>query len=500
MRKLLKIMGYIFLAIIVLMFVTTLLLTKVIDPNNYKTQIEQLAFDKTHRHVVISGPISWSFFPWLGLHISQVKISNTAEFTGDLADIGELQLRVRALPLLTGKVEVKELDLNNITVNFSESAQGESNFHGYKKLYSVSNAANYQSILHINLIPLRALNIHDLQINNANIRIQQAKKTWNFNAINLRMSEFDFNKNFPLQLSFNVKQDNSPNVIKTTITTLARLNPMTLEMVLPELTINSTLVRPKLPPMAVKLTGKVIYDNTNQSIQLNQGEIDLANLKMFTTLSINKIFKKPTIQLDIKSNDAQMQALLRNVWNKDFIHGKFNFTANLRDKGENLQQLLENLQGTGQFNLQNGAVEGTNIEYFLDQALSFLANKPAPAKPAGPSQTPFTSLAGSFTINRGVLQNKDLKLVSNHILVNGNGRIDLSNQSIHSELEAQYQNANSSDHNSFALPLIVTGTCSDPVIQPNFDAIARKVISTQLQPYLEKVKKKIGIEIKSLLH
>src|SRR3990167_2054503 len=96
MRTALKIIGSIIAIAIVLFIITIIVLTTVVNPNDYKNRIDQYVYSQTGRHLIIQGNVGWSFIPWLGIDLKKVTITNPPEFQGpNLATLGEIKLIVR---------------------------------------------------------------------------------------------------------------------------------------------------------------------------------------------------------------------------------------------------------------------------------------------------------------------------------------------------------------------------------------------------------------------
>src|SRR3990167_5726006 len=105
--KILKIVGGVTLILIALLLITSIILVKVIDPNEYKNYFVHYVYNKTGRQVNIQGKVSWSFIPWLGIDLKKITVGNPPGFQCDsFATIGELRMKVRFWPLLGGKVQL----------------------------------------------------------------------------------------------------------------------------------------------------------------------------------------------------------------------------------------------------------------------------------------------------------------------------------------------------------------------------------------------------------
>ncbi|HEX5339710.1 MAG TPA: AsmA family protein [Gammaproteobacteria bacterium] len=128
-RKPLKIIGIVVAVIVGLLIVTAIVLPFVINPNDFKPRIAQLVHDKTGRTLDIEGNIKISIFPWLGVQIGPMQLSNAAGFGNmPFASINEADVHVRFLPLLRGEVQVGNIKLDGASIDLERNAAGRNNW------------------------------------------------------------------------------------------------------------------------------------------------------------------------------------------------------------------------------------------------------------------------------------------------------------------------------------------------------------------------------------
>src|SRR5512146_627054 len=107
MKKALKITGIVIGVLVLLVIVLAAALPFLINPNHFKDDLARAVQKKTGRELSIQGDIKLSVFPWLGVEIGQVELSNAKGFGGaPFAAINEADVHVRFWPLLHGKIEV----------------------------------------------------------------------------------------------------------------------------------------------------------------------------------------------------------------------------------------------------------------------------------------------------------------------------------------------------------------------------------------------------------
>lgn len=100
-----------------------------VDPNDYRERIEQAASERLNRSVQIRGPMELSFFPWIGLEVQDVSLSNAQGFAPEhMLSVHKAGLKVKLLPLISREVQVGTLLLEQAELNLAQDAQGQTNW------------------------------------------------------------------------------------------------------------------------------------------------------------------------------------------------------------------------------------------------------------------------------------------------------------------------------------------------------------------------------------
>jgi len=66
--------------LLVLILLAVIIVVTVVDPNDYKPQIQEQVKKSINRDLVITGDLGWSFYPLLGFQSGQVTLYNSPEF------------------------------------------------------------------------------------------------------------------------------------------------------------------------------------------------------------------------------------------------------------------------------------------------------------------------------------------------------------------------------------------------------------------------------------
>ncbi len=129
MKKLIKWVLGLVAVLAILLVLTVLLLPVFFDPNEHKIQIQNAATKQVGREVQLNGPIEWSVFPWIAINLNQVVIANEQGFKGGyLAQVEQVAVRVKLLPLLSKQIKIGEVKLIRPDINLQVASSGTSNW------------------------------------------------------------------------------------------------------------------------------------------------------------------------------------------------------------------------------------------------------------------------------------------------------------------------------------------------------------------------------------
>ncbi|WP_461537196.1 AsmA family protein [Spongorhabdus nitratireducens] len=126
MNAVFKWLGVFVVLLVVLLIAAVFVLPKVIDPNDYKADLEQVVLDKTGLKMSIDGPVAWSVFPWVGFSVEKVQVSGTNGKS--LAELNKAELSVRLLPLLQKQVEMDTVTLDGLVLTLVKDRNGKGNW------------------------------------------------------------------------------------------------------------------------------------------------------------------------------------------------------------------------------------------------------------------------------------------------------------------------------------------------------------------------------------
>jgi AsmA protein len=129
MKKTIKIIAWVLAALMTTVVAAAIIIPLVIDPNDYRDEISAAVKKQTGRDLLIEGEIELSLFPWLGVRLGAMQLSNAEGFgPAPFARIGTVDVRVKLLPLLRREVEMETIVLHGLEANLGRRTDGSSNW------------------------------------------------------------------------------------------------------------------------------------------------------------------------------------------------------------------------------------------------------------------------------------------------------------------------------------------------------------------------------------
>jgi AsmA protein len=125
MKRILIIIG----ALLAILLAVAVAVPFLIPASVYKAQIETAATNALGREVTLKGDANLSVFPVIAARVDGVEIANPDGFSDPLmVEAGSLRASIKILPLLSRRVEVAQITLDDATVRLEKLADGQVNW------------------------------------------------------------------------------------------------------------------------------------------------------------------------------------------------------------------------------------------------------------------------------------------------------------------------------------------------------------------------------------
>ncbi|TNE70629.1 MAG: AsmA family protein, partial [Gammaproteobacteria bacterium] len=112
------------IAVIVLAAAAIAIAMAVINPNDYKPQIEKAVEDQTNLDLILDGDIGWSFIP-LGLELNNVEAKLE---DNRFVALEQLVAEIDFWSLISMSPQVNTFTLNGLEANLEVNEQGQGNW------------------------------------------------------------------------------------------------------------------------------------------------------------------------------------------------------------------------------------------------------------------------------------------------------------------------------------------------------------------------------------
>jgi len=215
--KFLKISLYTLAAIVLLLIIGATIFVATFDANEYKPLISEQVKQQTGREFTL-GDIKPSVFPWLGLELQQMSLSNAQGFKADkMLQIERVDVRVEFMPLLKQQLRVDTLRIHGLVLDLEKDKQGRMNWDDILQKQSKADSTTTQSSAtqetqasaddKASSDPLAALLINGLEIKDADInwRDETSGQTASLQKFNLMTGVVRSGETVPVEISALVK-------------------------------------------------------------------------------------------------------------------------------------------------------------------------------------------------------------------------------------------------------------------------------------------------------
>ncbi|MEO0400908.1 MAG: AsmA family protein [Pseudomonadota bacterium] len=174
-----------------------------------------------------------------------------------------------------------------------------------------------------------------------------------------------------------------------------------------------------------------------------------------------------------------IQAFLRDAAGIERLTGAAQAQVSFLGVGQNADAIMKSLSGSGSINFGQGTILGIDLDRLMRSGQS------------SGGTTVFDSLGASWTMNGGVLDNRDLLLKLKNYEARGAGVVGLGQQTIDYTFTPVALRAN--EGNGIAIPVRIRGPWADPSILPDLEA----AIDLNIDQKIEEEKAKIEAKAKA---
>ncbi|RBW48771.1 AsmA family protein [Marinobacter sp. F3R11] len=405
-------------ALVVLAIVAIAIAMAVIDPNDYKPQIEQVVEDQTNLELVLDGDIGWSFIP-LGLELNDVEANLDGE---RFIALKQLVAQIDFWSLLAMSPQVSTFVLDGLDTHLSINEQGEGNWtHIMPDSAAVDEQQDKQDVTS-NSGETAApeteqgsgqtlnFNVENIQISNAQVHYsdQRTGQTVTLEDFTVNASNITLGSEFPLEIGFRVEtsqpQFSVDGNIEVRLAANEALNDFAVSGLEAVFDMSGEPFGGKT--VTAKLGGSAKANLENETATLSDFTASLANLTLSTQLDVNGFGDKPTLKGQVAIDEFSLKELMENLGQAaiettdEAVLEAIAFSTNIGGAAGKpaLSDLVIKLddttfKGSGSYNLDNGGVvfelqgDKLNADRYLPPATEGDATESAADAPAQTAET-----------------------------------------------------------------------------------------------------------------
>ncbi len=267
--------------------------------------------------------------------------------------------------------------------------------------------------------------------------------------------------------------------------------------------IRSLNARGNLTVAGADLSG-MRFDNVELGLNVADGDLrlhpiaaDFFDGSYNGDVRINASGDVPALSVNENIQGVSLGALALAMFEQDNITGTINGAFRLGGRGADLAAIQQDLDGTIEMELLDGAWEGTDVWYELRRARALLRQE-TPPEPATPARTQFSNVRATGPVTDGVFRNDDLVAELPFMRLTGRGEVDFVAGEVDyglvarilekPELASALTPDELDDFSKAEIPLKISGPLTDPSIAPDVEEMLK-----------EEAKKKVEEEIKDRL-
>jgi len=319
MMRLLKIFLSIFAVIILLVLIAVVVLPLLVNPNDFKPEIQAAVKNNLDRELTIEGDLQLSVFPWIGISTGKLSLSNAAGFSEQVfAEIAESNIKVKLLPLLSKELEVSRVVLKGLVLNLAKNKQGVSNWDDLtSKETSPAKPSQADEAEQKDVSPLAALAIGGVSIEQARISWddQQQGKYTEINDFNFSTGKLVFDKAIDIDLSLTVV-NKEPELTETVIfSTGLIINKEFKLFKLTDLKLESITKGKAIPGKELKaeLLAEVAVDLVQQTLAVTGLKLSSGDLQLSAEINGINIKDNPEFKGPIKIESFNLAQFMQQI-------------------------------------------------------------------------------------------------------------------------------------------------------------------------------------------
>lgn len=314
-----KVLFKIFFGLLVLILIVIVAFALTFNPNEYKKEIITLFNENTGRQINIPGDISLSLFPWIGLELGKINISNAKGFAKKpFAEMTHLQVRAKLWPLFQQRLEADTLVIEGLSLNLAINKHGKSNWQDFlqnkKVKTTTAKTTTKESAPDEASHLLAAFAINGIKINKSQFTFhdQQHNQKTSIKNIHLELGQLRPNAAIPFSGQFEIQQ--ADLLANIDISNHIYFSPDFKQLSFKDLKLTSKIKLASIKKaQQFDLASKLITLNLKTQIATSKQLTLLANeVKLTVNFEAKNILKNPFINAQLAIETLNPRSLIKS--------------------------------------------------------------------------------------------------------------------------------------------------------------------------------------------
>ena len=451
MASLFKWLFGLIIVLVLLVAAAAVILPMVVDPNDYKPQIVAAAKQKLGRDLAIEQDLSLTVFPWLGIETGGVRVGNAAGFAEQpFAEIDQLGLKVKLMPLLSQQIEVDTLVVKGLRLNLEKDASGKTNWDDLAGQQEEKPAQPGEAEKQPAEAPSPlALSVQGIQIEDARISWddRQAGQKYVLDGVRVVTGALAPGATVPVEAGINFSSSKPAMTLKADLTASVSSDADLAVFRISDLLLNLDAAGEGLPTGGTKLTLKanVTADTKADTLNLDQLEISGPAMAASGELAVSAMQTNPAAKGTLRIAETNLKtlasmfaspiettdpaALTRASGDLEFVYADGALKLDplkVRLDDSNLTGYLHMLDSAGPVVRTRLDLDQIDLDRYMPPAASADGQAAAPAeqeqsKPAQGQEDPFAALrtldfVGEFKIGKLKVNNARMSNVTTRVV------------------------------------------------------------------------------------
>ncbi|MCW9010098.1 AsmA family protein [Marinobacter sp.] len=316
---------YAVIALLLLAVAAVAIAVAVINPNDYKPQIEAAVEKQTNLDLMLEGDIGWSFIP-LGLELNEVEANLDGE---RFVALEQLIAQIDFWSLIAMSPQVNTFLLNGLDAHLELNEQGEGNWTRIMREQTATaeagtDAAEQQPAQETAEPESQSASGEALNFNVENVEISNASVHYNdlstgqsvtLEDFTVTASDITLGSEFPLDIRFRVETSQPQFAVDGSIKARIQANQALNEFAVSGL--NAVFDMSGEPfggeSVTAELAGSLAANLENETASLSDFSASLANLSLNTNLNVKGFGDKPALDGRIEISEFSLKELLNNL-------------------------------------------------------------------------------------------------------------------------------------------------------------------------------------------